>query len=232
MSASTVRTPLSETLLAPPGSLPSAFHRTVKERPSIDIPAGVHSHAPEGALRPDAATRPTRSVSAVPPRHDGFLLQRLRGPVASHCRSWGPPGFDLPCRACPHHTPRPPHRCHTLQSSPLHRPRSHPSPRGLPPRRSPAPSRDAGSTSRPSSFGESVAPAGRCRPGTPGALLGFSSPSLRAPPSPPIPRGEWAGAHLRVRRGTLRTGTSTASACLRMHRASRSPHRHRPRRPL
>lgn len=177
----TVRTPLSETHFAAPGSLPSASNRNVKDRPSTDIPAGVHSHEPEGSLRPDAAKRPTCSVFAVPPRPDGFLLQRLRGLVASHCRSWGSPGFRPQGRACLHDHPRRPRRCHTLQSSPLTRPRCHPSPGALPPRRSPHPSRDGGSTSRPCSYGESVAPAHRCRCGTPVALLGFSSPELRAP---------------------------------------------------
>lgn len=37
-----LRTPLSETLLTSPGSSPSAFHRVfLKERPSIDMPAGA-----------------------------------------------------------------------------------------------------------------------------------------------------------------------------------------------
>jgi hypothetical protein len=64
-----------------------------KERPSTGITKGVHSRTPEGLLRQDGATRPARSVFAVPPRPDGFLLPSLRGLVASHIRSWGSPGF-------------------------------------------------------------------------------------------------------------------------------------------
>lgn len=72
-----------------------------KDRPSVDIAAGVHSHRPGGLLRPGAATHRTRSAFVVSHHLDGFLHRRRRGLVASHCRPWGSPGCRLRVPACP-----------------------------------------------------------------------------------------------------------------------------------
>jgi hypothetical protein len=73
--------------------------------------SGVHSHTPLGALRPDGATRPTRSAFVVSHHPDGFRLHNPRRLVASCCRPWGSSGFsprlrdrevrDLPSDASP-----------------------------------------------------------------------------------------------------------------------------------
>lgn len=68
---------------------------------------GVHSSgvSPASARR---SQRRARSVLAVPPGLDGFLLRMIRGLVASHSRSWGSPGFSAPG----------PHACERLRASP------------------------------------------------------------------------------------------------------------------
>lgn len=77
---------------------PGGSHRTPpsglsKDRPSIDISFGVHSRTPRGALRPDAATRPTCSAFVVSHHPDGLLHRNLRRLVASCSRPWGSSGF-------------------------------------------------------------------------------------------------------------------------------------------
>lgn len=68
----------------------------VKEHPSIDMTAEVHSPV---SRRPPFGEQPTRlftrSVLVVPPDSDGLLLQRLHRSVAPCSQSWGSPCFDV-----------------------------------------------------------------------------------------------------------------------------------------
>jgi hypothetical protein len=102
---------------------PSAFHR-VSQRPPL------HRH-PCWSPLPRACARfgtitsrhRARSVLAVPPGLDGFLLHQVRGLVASRIRSWGSSGFHATM----------PHACDDLSaSSPMPALQSLPLPRSGP----------------------------------------------------------------------------------------------------
>lgn len=106
------------------------YHRapptgSTKDRPSADIPPGVHSR-----LRPFELPRPTGAFGASQPatrsfRPRGFSPPRRLSPpaarrlVASCCRPWGSSGFSrmLHQRRLAHVIVLP-LRCHTLQSFP------------------------------------------------------------------------------------------------------------------
>lgn len=167
----------------PAQSMPSAFHRVLKDRPSVDIPAGVHSRLLSQARHGAACCR-ARSVLAVPPGLDGFLRHRVRGLVASRSRPWGPPGFRAPApHACGASTL--PHRCPPSRAFPS-REVSPASPR------EPAPLPfvgDADPTTRPCSARESVTTTDRVRSAPPDALLGFPSWSPTCGPVRCTPEG-------------------------------------------
>ena len=129
------RASLLETHLASSGPAfsrrapPSGFF---KDRLSVDVRLGVHSHTSCDVFRPDAATRPTCSAFVGSHHLDGFLHRVVRRLVASCCRPWGSSG------CCPRPRFRGSglsHRCTSLQSLSLPSSRALRRRRPLPPRR-------------------------------------------------------------------------------------------------